>query len=122
MLSNAYFLAKIRFDTAENEPVKKCVSFRRSAWEMQLEMQSGEGDEKRTEKGKCRAASWSLEAQELEWQSQTMCYVDLGTKESERDLKGKTGRTQARAFFFLIWAVQKSDSRPRGRRRGCFCC
>ena len=56
---------------------------------MQLEMQSGKGDEKRTEKGKCRAASWSLETKELEWQSQTMCYVDLGTKESERDLKGK---------------------------------
>ena len=24
MLSNAYFLAKFRFDTAENEPAKKC--------------------------------------------------------------------------------------------------
>ena len=27
MLSNAYFLAKIRFDTAENEPAKKMQNF-----------------------------------------------------------------------------------------------
>ena len=27
MLSNAYFLAKIRFDTAENEPAKKFQNF-----------------------------------------------------------------------------------------------
>ena len=27
MLSNAYFLAKIRFDTAENEPAKKFAKF-----------------------------------------------------------------------------------------------
>ena len=27
MLSNAYFLAKIRFDTAENEPAKKIRKF-----------------------------------------------------------------------------------------------
>ena len=27
MLSNAYFLAKIRFDTAENEPAKKLQKF-----------------------------------------------------------------------------------------------
>ena len=27
MLSNAYFLAKIRFDTAENEPVKNLQNF-----------------------------------------------------------------------------------------------
>ena len=52
-------------------------------------MQSGKGDEKRTEKGKCRAASWSLETEGLEWQSQTTCYVGLGSKGSERDLKGK---------------------------------
>ena len=28
MLSNAYFLAKIRFDTAENEPAKNLQNFR----------------------------------------------------------------------------------------------
>ena len=27
MLSNAYFLAKIRFDTAENEPAKNLQNF-----------------------------------------------------------------------------------------------
>ena len=30
-----------------------------------------------------------LETKELEWQSQTTCYVGLGSKGSERDLKGK---------------------------------
>ena len=29
MLSNAYFLAKIRFDTAENEPAKNLQNFRK---------------------------------------------------------------------------------------------
>ena len=29
MLSNAYFLAKFRFDTAENEPAKKLQNFRK---------------------------------------------------------------------------------------------
>ena len=29
MLSNAYFLAKLRFDTAENEPAKKLQNFRK---------------------------------------------------------------------------------------------
>ena len=29
MLSNAYFLAKFRFDTAENEPVKNLQNFRK---------------------------------------------------------------------------------------------
>ena len=29
MLSNAYFLAKFRFDTAENEPAKKFANFRK---------------------------------------------------------------------------------------------
>ena len=29
MLSNAYFLAKFRFDTAENEPAKKFQNFRK---------------------------------------------------------------------------------------------
>ena len=29
MLSNAYFLAKFRFDTAENEPAKKLQKFRK---------------------------------------------------------------------------------------------
>ena len=31
MLSNAYFLAKIRFDTAENEPVKNLQNFAKFA-------------------------------------------------------------------------------------------
>ena len=31
MLSNAYFLAKFRFDTAENEPAKKLQNFARRA-------------------------------------------------------------------------------------------
>ena len=31
-----------------------------------------------------------------------MCNVGLGSKGSERDLKGKTGRTQARVFFFPL--------------------
>ena len=30
MLSNAYFLAKFRFDTAENEPAKKFAKFGRA--------------------------------------------------------------------------------------------
>ena len=29
MLSNAYFLAKFRFDTAENEPAKNLLNFRK---------------------------------------------------------------------------------------------
>ena len=29
MLSNAYFLAKFRFDTAENEPAKNLINFRK---------------------------------------------------------------------------------------------
>ena len=29
MLSNAYFLAKFRFDTAENEPAKNLQNFRK---------------------------------------------------------------------------------------------
>ena len=31
MLSNAYFLAKFRFDTAENEPAKNLQNFRKIA-------------------------------------------------------------------------------------------
>ena len=31
MLSNAYFLAKIRFDKAENEPAKKCKNWQEIA-------------------------------------------------------------------------------------------
>ena len=31
MLSNAYFLAKFRFDTAENEPVKNSQNFAKIA-------------------------------------------------------------------------------------------
>ena len=31
MLSNAYFLAKFRFDTAENEPAKNCKNFAKFA-------------------------------------------------------------------------------------------
>ena len=31
MLSNAYFLAKFRFDTAENEPAKKLLNFQNIA-------------------------------------------------------------------------------------------
>ena len=31
MLSNAYFLAKFRFDTAENEPAKKLQNFAKFA-------------------------------------------------------------------------------------------
>ena len=33
MLSNAYFLAKIRFDTAENEPAKICKIFEKCIFE-----------------------------------------------------------------------------------------
>ena len=33
MLSNAYFLAKFRFDTAENEPAKKLQNFRKCIFE-----------------------------------------------------------------------------------------
>ena len=32
MLSNAYFLAKFRFDTAENEPAKNLQNFRKNAF------------------------------------------------------------------------------------------
>ena len=32
MLSNAYFLAKVRFDTAENEPAKKIAKFSKNAF------------------------------------------------------------------------------------------
>ena len=32
MLSNAYFLAKFRFDTAENEPAKKIAKFSKNAF------------------------------------------------------------------------------------------
>ena len=32
MLSNAYFLAKFRFDTAENEPAKNLQIFRKNAF------------------------------------------------------------------------------------------
>ena len=32
MLSNAYFLAKLRFDTAENEPAKKFAKFSKNAF------------------------------------------------------------------------------------------
>ena len=32
MLSNAYFLAKFRFDTAENEPAKKFAKFSKNAF------------------------------------------------------------------------------------------
>ena len=33
MLSNAYFLAKFRFDTAENEPAKNCKIFGKCIFE-----------------------------------------------------------------------------------------
>ena len=33
MLSNAYFLAKFRFDTAENEPAKNLQNFRKCIFE-----------------------------------------------------------------------------------------
>ena len=33
MLSNAYFLAKFRFDTAENEPAKNLQNFRKCTFE-----------------------------------------------------------------------------------------
>jgi len=33
MLSNAYFLAKFRFDTAENEPAKNLQNFRKCLFE-----------------------------------------------------------------------------------------
>ena len=34
MLSNAYFLAKFRFDTAENEPAKNLQNFRKMHFEV----------------------------------------------------------------------------------------
>ena len=41
MLSNAYFLAKFRFDTAENEPAKNLQNFRKMHFsKMNFRMQS----------------------------------------------------------------------------------
>ena len=34
MLSNAYFLAKFRFDTAENEPAKNLQNFRKMHFQL----------------------------------------------------------------------------------------
>ena len=51
MLSNAYFLAKFRFDTAENEPAKNLQNFRK----MHFEARTGLGD-RRGGRGGHRAA------------------------------------------------------------------
>ena len=40
MLSNAYFLAKFRFDTAENEPAKKLQNFANFATLVDLQAQA----------------------------------------------------------------------------------
>ena len=46
MLSNAYFLAKFRFDTAENEPAKNLQNFRKMYFRKMhfLKMRCGRAD------------------------------------------------------------------------------
>ena len=47
MLSNAYFLAKFRFDTAENEPAKNLQNFAIFATGVLIEMAGGRGGARR---------------------------------------------------------------------------
>ena len=44
MLSNAYFLAKFRFDTAENEPAKKLQNFRKMHFRKMHELRTSQAD------------------------------------------------------------------------------
>ena len=54
MLSNAYFLAKFRFDTSENEPAKKMLIFLglvilRICWDLPARREVGLGEEEAAE-------------------------------------------------------------------------
>ena len=53
MLSNAYFLAKFRFDTAENEPAKNLQNFRKMHFPREASMKS-EKREKNNENRKMK--------------------------------------------------------------------
>ena len=58
MLSNAYFLAKFRFDTAENEPAKNLQNFRKCIFEKCIF--SAETKQKTAERGAVRVDRHAL--------------------------------------------------------------
>ena len=93
MLSNAYFVAKFRFDTAENEPAKNLQNFRKNAF-------SGE------------ASSEWLQTRAANLQPAGSCKLSCSEKLAENAraflVANRKAATASQLFFFIANAWETS--------------